>query len=473
MKIGKIAVTSDLGRETRMTKKEIENIFDQAHGYAIEYLENINDRPVYPDDGALEALKVFDMLIPEDGMEALKMLEMLHKIGSKATTVQVSGRYFGFVNGGAHPPALAARWLADIWDQNAALYTMSPIAGKLEAICESWLVDILGLPKDTAVGLVSGTSTSLSCGFAAARNELLARQGWDVANEGLFGAPEIKVVLGEQAHGTVFKSLAFLGLGKNRVQKIPCDDQGRMIIDQIPELDDKTLLILSAGNVNSGSFDHFREICTIANAANSWVHIDGAFGLWAAASKEKRYLCNGIELADSWSADAHKTLNAPYDCGIIFCKKRISLVSALQQTGSYIQWSENRDNMMYVPEMSRRARGVDLWATLVTMGRAGVNNLVNQLCDRASLFAELLQKEGFEICNDVVFNQILVAGQNPTKTEAILNYVQKSGECWCGGSQWYGKAVIRISVCDANTTIADIERSVAVFVDARDSLNHE
>lgn len=450
-----------------MTNKDIENIFDQAHRYAVEYLRTIKDRPVYPDEETLDALKLFDMPFPEKGIKADAMLEMLHSKGSKATTAQTSGRYFGFVNGGAHPPALAARWLADMWDQNAALYAMSPVAGKLEAVCERWLVDILGLPENTVVGLVSGTSTSLSCGFAAARNELLLRQGWDVASDGLFNAPEIKVVLGEQAHGTVLKSLAFLGLGRDRVHKVPCDDQGRMITNKIPKLDDKTLLILSAGNVNSGSFDPFRDICPQANEAKSWVHIDGAFGLWAAASKEKKYLCDGIELADSWSADAHKTLNAPYDCGIIFCKERTSLVSALQQTGSYIQWSDNRDNMMYVPEMSRRARGIDLWATLVTMGRSGVNDLIERLCNNAVLFAELLEQEGFKICNKVVFNQVLVKGDNANETEAILRYVQKSGECWCGGSQWGGEPVIRISVCDGNTTTVDIERAVAVFVAAK------
>ncbi len=453
-----------------MEDKEIHALLEQAHGYAANYVATVRDRPVFPSDDAIAALSVFDTDLPESGLEPGAMLELLHRHGAPAAVAQTGGRYFGFVNGGLHPPALAARWLADAWDQNGALHVTSPIGARLEAACERWLVDLFGLPASTCLGLVTGTATSLVCCLAAARNALLKKQGWDVTADGLFGAPEIRVVLGEQAHATVFKALALLGLGRDRVHKVPCDNQGRVIADQIPPLDEHTLLMLQAGNVNSGAFDPFRPICEKAQEAGAWVHIDGAFGLWAAASPKTAHLCDGIELADSWSADAHKTLNAPYDCGIILCRDRDALSSALQASGSYIVWSENRDGMMYTPEMSRRARGIDLWATLATLGRNGVAGLIDQLCSGARAFAGQLQAADFRVLNEVVFNQVLVAGDTPAETEALLANVQKSGECWCGGSQWAGEPVIRISVCGAETTPADIERSVRAFVAAREKI---
>ncbi|MGI9462578.1 MAG: pyridoxal phosphate-dependent decarboxylase family protein, partial [Aestuariivirgaceae bacterium] len=262
-----------------MDTKDTLGLLDQAHRHAADYIATVQDRPVFPNDSALDGLTVLGGPLPDDGLDPSTMLSLLHRHGSPATVAQTGGRYFGFVNGGIHPPALAARWLADAWDQNAALAVMSPVAAKLEALCQDWLVSLFGLPEGTAAGFVSGTSTSLACGFAAARNTLLARQGWDAAAQGLFGAPEIKVVLGEQAHGTVFKALSFLGLGRDRVHKVPCDREGRIRIDQLPELDDRTLLILAASNVNSGAFDDIRPLCEKANAAGAWVHVDGAFGL--------------------------------------------------------------------------------------------------------------------------------------------------------------------------------------------------
>lgn len=442
-------------------------LLDQAHGYAADYLDGVRERRVFPDDQALEGLRAFDGSLPDQGLDPQAMLELLQRHGAPATVALSGGRYFGFVNGGLHPPALAARWLADAWDQNATLHIMSPVAAKLEAVCERWLAELLDLPAGTAAGLVTGTSTSLSCGFAAARNALLRRQGWDVNAKGLFGAPEIRVVLGEQAHGAVFRALSFLGLGRERVEKVPCDDQGRIIVDRLPELDDRTLLIVSAGNVNSGSFDPFHPLIEAARAAGAWVHVDGAFGLWAAAAPNRKALCDGMNLADSWSVDAHKTLNAPYDNGIILCRERDALASALQASGAYLQWSDQRDSMLFTPDMSRRARGIDLWATLATLGREGVARLVEQLCTRAALFAELLAQGGFQVLNEVVFNQVLVAGDSPAETEALLQALQRSGEIWCGGSEWQGRPVIRLSVCGAETTEADIKRAVAAFVKAR------
>ncbi len=455
-----------------MKDSEVQELLQQAQGYARAYVQAANDQRAFPDATALNNLAAFDHALPDSGITASEMLKRLHKVGGPATVPTTGGRYFGFVNGGTHPPALAARWLADAWDQNAALFVMSPIAARLEQVSESWLVDLLGLPQGTAAGFVGGTSMSLSCGIATARNACLKRQGWDVASAGLFGAPEIKVVLGEQAHGAVFRSLSFLGLGSDRVQKVACDDQGRMKPDALPQLDANSILILAAGNVNSGSFDNLRELCTKAKEAGAWVHVDGAFGLWAAASPNHRHLCDGIELADSWSVDAHKTLNAPYDSGIIFCHDRKALVSALHAEGAYLQWSEERDSMLYTADMSRRARGIELWATLITMGRSGVGELVDRLCTHARDVAQKLGSHGFNVLNDVVLNQVIVSCGSEVETQSTLQHLQASGECWCGGSMWHGEPVIRISVCSHATTTDDIDRTVAAFIAARDQAHN-
>lgn len=451
-----------------MKNQQLYQLLDLAHQYSIEYIASINNRSVFPSDSDLENLSVFDETMPVNSSDPVEVLGLLHTNGSPATVAQTGGRYFGFVNGGMYPASLAARWLADTWDQNSALWLMSPVVSKLEEICEKWLVDLFRLPEDTAAGLVSGTSISLACGLAAGRNELLRRLGWDVVAKGLFGAPEIKVVLSQQAHATVFKALSFLGLGKDRVCSVPCDEQGRMRVDEIPPLDDTSLLVLCAGNVNTGSFDDFKSICKLAKAKNAWVHIDGAFGLWAAGSRNTYPLYEGAELADSWSVDAHKTLNAPYECGVIMCKDRAALVTALQATGSYIHWSEHRDGMLYTPEMSRRARSVELWMLLKTMGKSGIEHLIDQLCSRTKLFEQQLKQQGFRILNDVVFNQILVACDNPDETQATLDNIQRSGKCWCGGSSWLGETVIRISVCSHTTTEQDVEQSARIFAKARE-----
>lgn len=450
-------------------RSELEDkaVFEHARTYAYDYMDKVFERSVTPSEEAIKGLGVFDEPLPEVSSNPNEILRLLHENGSPATLAQTAGRYFGFVNGSSTPAALASKWLSDVWDQNAALYVISPIASQLEAVCEKWVGSLLGLPAETAAGFVSGTSIATACGLAAGRNEILKRQGWDVASKGLFGAPPIRVVLGEQAHATVFKALALIGLGKDRVEKVAVDSQGRMLADKMPELDAHTLVILQAGNVNSGSFDPIDEICEGARNAGAWIHVDGAFGLWAAASGKKRHLTKGIEKADSWSVDAHKTLNAPYDCGIILCKNREALVTALQATGSYIQYSEKRDGMLYTPEMSRRARGIELWATLKYFGRNGIEELVDGLCDRAEQFAELLTAEGFHILNDIVFNQVLVACDSTEETKSVLENIQKSGECWCGGAVWKGEPVIRISVCSWATTPQDVERSVAAFVAAR------
>lgn len=456
----------------RQMQKEMvdKEIFNQVKDYAFDYADKALERNVYPTDEAIDKLNIFDEQLPDESGNPKEILEQLHKFGSPSTVAQIGGRYFGLVNGGVIPTALAAKWLNDFWDQNTPLYVTSPITSKLESIVENWLKQIFNLPESTVAGFVSGTSMAILCGLAAARFKIYQRLNWDINAKGLVGAPKIRIVAGKQAHGTVLKAVALLGLGKDNIEWVGVNAQGQIIPDEIPTLNDKTILILQAGNVNSGSFDSFNEICDKAKNTNAWVHIDGAFGLWAAGSNKLKYLTDGIEKADSWSVDGHKTLNTPYDCGIVLCRDREALVSALQATGSYIVYGENRDGMLYTPEMSRRARAVELWATMKYLGKQGIGELVLGLHNRAKQFASELSENRFQILNDVVFNQVLVACENDLETEETLKNLQEMRECWCGGSLWFNKKVIRISVCSWATTEEDVTRSVLSFVKARNQI---
>jgi len=442
-------------------------MLDQARGYAREYAAGLPAMRAVPDATALRDLASLPRVLPADPTDPARVLELLHRAGSPATAATTGGRYFGFVNGGCLPAGMAARWLADTWDQNAAMQVMSPAAAALEDACERWIVELLCLPAGTAAGFVGGTSVATLCGLAAGRDELLRRAGWDAGARGLFGAPEIRVVLGEQAHASVSKALGLLGLGRDRVERVPVDAQGRLDARRLPRLDERTLLVLQAGNVNTGAFDPFEQVIPAARAAGAWTHVDGAFGLWAAASPKYRSLTTGAELADSWSADAHKTLNAPYDNGIVFVKSREALTAAMRSSGAYFVFGKERDPMLYTPDMSRRARGVDLWAVLLSLGKNGAAALVEGLCEMAALFGRRLAAEGFAVLTDVVFNQVLLSCGSPQLTKATLANVQDSGECWCGGTSWNNAPAIRISVCSFVTEESDVERSVRAFVTAR------
>ncbi len=459
--------TKNTIRDILESQRANKDLFEQSKAYAFDYMDALDDRPVFPCDAAVNNLDQFNESMPKAPCDPGTLLKMLHEFGSPATVSQTGGRYFGFVNGSTVPVAMAARWLSDIWDQNFALYVMSPVASHLEAICEKWLVELLGLPGSTAAGLVGGTSTATLCGIAAARNHILEHLGWDINKKGLFGAPPIRIVLGDQAHSSVFKGLSLLGFGDRQIEKVPADDQGRLMANHLPQTDDRTIVIAQAGNVNTGAFDPFDQICEAVKDTGAWVHIDGAFGLWSAGSFRKKHLVRGMENADSWSVDAHKTLNAPYDCGIILCKNKTALVKAMQATGSYIQYSDKRDGMLYTPEMSRRARSIELWATLKALGKNGVEMLVDRLCGNAAYFADQLKGKGFNILNEVVFNQVLVSCESPGLTAKTLDLIQQSGECWCGGAVWNDAPVIRVSVCSWVTTKADIDQSIDAFFKAR------
>ena len=443
------------------------SIFEQVQTYAYHYLNEVFDRNVFPTDDALLNLEQFNEAMPTQAAEADEVLDFLNKYGAPATLAQIGGRYFGFVNGGVVPAGLAAKNLATFWDQNSGMKIISPLASKLEMVVEQWLRQLFGFPENVVAGFVSGTSSANLCGLAAARYRLLEKQGWDVNEQGLFGAPPIRIVTGKHAHSSLLKAISLMGFGKNNIEWVDVDDQGRIIPDLVPELDAHTILALQAGNVNSGAFDPFDELCDKAAQAGAWVHIDGAFGLWAGAVEQLKHLTNGMEKATSWAVDGHKTLNTPYDSGIVMCADKEAIVSSLHMSGGYLILSEERDGMFFTPEMSRRARIIELWATMKYLGREGIDEMVLGLHERAIQFAIALQEmEGYQVLNEVVFNQVLVQCETDELTQKALERIQAMRECWVGGSTWEGRKVIRISVCSWATTAEDVKTSVASFEQA-------
>ncbi|MBU2878162.1 pyridoxal phosphate-dependent decarboxylase family protein [Aliiglaciecola lipolytica] len=443
-------------------------LLKQACKSALEYQTDTDEKAIYPSNKDLDLLSAFDGDLPENIGDANALLNLLANQGAQNTVRYSNGRYYGFVNGSALPIGLAAKWLADVWDQNAALFVMSPIAAKLESVCQQWLQQLFQLPENTVAGLVGGTSVASLCGLAAARYRQLTHLGWDIAQHGLFAAPALRIILAKQTHGTVVKMLNLLGFGQQQIEWVECDEQGRMRVDAIPPLDHSCILVLQAGNVCSGAFDDFQTIIPKAQAAKAWVHVDGAFGLWAAASAKFNELTKGVNLANSWSVDGHKTLNAPYDCGIILCADPKALTQALHQQGSYIQTSENRDNMIFTPDMSRRARGIELWACLAYLGKNGIAELVELLHQHAVYFAKNILIAGFKVLNDVVFNQVIICADSDEITVNTLKAIQNSGVTWCGGATWMGRKVIRISICSWATTETEIDKSIAVFSECLD-----
>jgi glutamate/tyrosine decarboxylase-like PLP-dependent enzyme len=458
-------------REKMHREQQLKTLFEQAQRHAFDYADGALERNVFPSAQALADLGQFDEPMPANSGDAESILTKLHNHGSPASVAQTGGRYFGFVNGGILPVTLATKWLTDFWDQNTALHAMSPITSKLEDICEQWLRQLFNLPDNTVAGFVSGTSSAIFCGLAAARYRIYKNHDWDFNKRGHNGAPPIRIIAGRHTHGAVVKAIALLGFGIDNIEWVDCDGQGRIVPSAMPALDDSCIILLQAGNVNSGAFDPLHEICDNANDANAWVHIDGAFGLWAGGTKRLSHLTEGMEKAHSWSVDGHKTLNTPYDSGILLCCDKDALVMALQASGAYLNFSESRDGMLYTPEMSRRARAVELWAALKYLGSDGVDELVYGLHERAVQFADELRAVDFEVINEVVFNQVIIApSEDDETTQSIIEAIQQSGECWVGGSIWMGKKVIRISVCSWVTTGEDVSRSVQAFVQARQAI---
>jgi glutamate/tyrosine decarboxylase-like PLP-dependent enzyme len=431
---------------------------------AARYVSEIGNRRVAPLPEQVERLEALGGPLPESPTDPLEVLALLDDFGSPATVATTGGRYFGFVIGGTLPAALAANWLAGAWDQNVAMRVMSPVSARLEEIVMAWVTELLGLPPGSGMGFVTGTTMANFSALAAARSALLKRAGWDVEENGLFGAPPIHVVVGDEVHVSVLKALTLLGLGRSRLTRLSVDGQGRMRADALPQLDERTIVCVQAGNVNTGAFDPMGAVCTRAHEAGAWVHVDGAFGLWAAVSPQYAHLLNGSGEADSWAIDCHKWLNVPYDSGLAVARDAESLRRAMAVNAAYLAPSEFREPWHYAPEGSRRARGVELWAAIRSLGRSGLREMIERNCRAAKIFAERLGAAGFAILNDVVLNQVLVSFGTPEETRRVIAGIQGDGTCWCGGTEWQGHTAMRISVSSWATTDHDVEKSAEAII---------
>jgi glutamate/tyrosine decarboxylase-like PLP-dependent enzyme len=443
----------------------VNELLQDAATRASRYLAKIQERGVAASPEAVARLAVLREPLPPGPSEAADVLALLDELGSPATLGIAGPRFFGFVIGGSLPVALAANWLATAWDQNAAFDSTTPAVSLLESVALSWMRDIFGLPEGCGGAFVTGATMANFSALAAARHAVLAAQGWDVEADGLFGAPAIGVVIGEEAHPTLIKALGLVGFGRNRLVRVPVDGQGRMRAEELPPLSPATIVCAQAGNVNTGAFDPLAAIAVRAREAGAWLHVDGAFGLWAAAAARRAHLTEGLGLADSWATDAHKWLNVPYDSGIAFVRDADSLRAAMAVTADYLPAASGvRNPSDFTPELSRRARGVDVWSALRSLGSSGLDDLIERNCRQAARFAEGLSAAGYEILNEVVLNQVLVSFGEPAVTNRVVAGVQAEGTCWCGGTVWQGRTAMRISISSWATTEDDVERSLAAIL---------
>jgi glutamate/tyrosine decarboxylase-like PLP-dependent enzyme len=443
----------------------VDGTLREAAERSLRFLHEIDGRRAGPAPTDIQGLDALDGPLPERGDDARAVIELLDDHGSPAATGSAGGRYFGFVIGSALPAALGANWLAGAWNQNSALFATSPVGARMEEIALRWSRELLELPSGSEGAFVTGATMANFTGLAAARHALLAKVGWDVEELGMAGAPPITVVVGEEAHATLLKAISMLGLGRGRVLRVPTDAQGRMRPDVLPSLSGPSIVCTQAGNVNSGAFDPIGEIASRVQRAGAWVHVDGAFGLWASVAPTRRFLAKGAELADSWATDGHKWLNVPYDSGLVFVRSPIDLRSAMSiGPADYLQQSDHREPSHFTPELSRRARGVDAWAAIRSLGRQGLAELVERTCEFATRFADGLKAAGYEILNEVVLNQVLVAFGDDDATQRVIASVQEDGTCWCGGTRWHGRSAMRISVSSWATTQDDVDRSLAAIL---------
>ena len=409
--------------------------------------------------------------LPIEGTDPQALTNILATAGMQGTVATAGPRYFGFVVGGSLPAALAADWLVSAWDQNSAVYVMSPLVSVIEQITGAWLLDLAGLPPSMSFGFVTGCQMANFTSLAAARHRVLANADWDVEANGLFGAPPVQVIVSEESHYTISMALRLLGLGANRVHKIPTDSQGRMKADALATVlrahQGPCIVFAQAGNVNTGAFDPLTEIAELTKQRGAWLHVDGAFGLWAAASPAQAHLVRGIELADSIATDAHKWLNVPYDCGIVFCADELAHRSAMSLAAAYIvATGTERDAHEFVPEESRRARAVPVYAALRSLGSQGLAEMVERHCRQARRFADALRAAGHQVLNEVVLNQVLVSFGTPEQTRRTIAAIQEDGTCWCGGTVWQNQTGMRISVSNWSTTDADVDQSIAAILRA-------
>jgi glutamate/tyrosine decarboxylase-like PLP-dependent enzyme len=444
---------------------------------AADFLDSLDERPVQPEATVDELRAALGGPLPEQPSDALAVIEQLARDAEPGLMAMPSGRFFGFVIGGSIPAAIAADWLTSAWDQNSCLTLPSPATGVVEEVAGAWLKELLGLPEGASFGFVTGGQTAHFTCLAAARHHVLARVGWDVDRDGLNGAPPIRVVAGANRHATLDRALRFLGIGTASIHEVPADEQGRMLTEalrhEVSRADGPTIVCAQAGDINTGAFDDFQAVADVSGAAGAWLHIDGAIGLWAAASPSLRHLVAGAERADSWATDAHKLLNVPYDSGLAFCAHPGSHQAALGVRSAYLVHADAgtaRDAMDFVPEHSRRARGFPIYAALRSLGRVGVADLVERSCARARALAHgLADLPGCEVLNDVVLNQVLIRFEDDATTDAVLHAVQESGEAWMSGTTRNGCKAIRLSVSNWRTSEEDVERTIAAFAEARAS----
>jgi glutamate/tyrosine decarboxylase-like PLP-dependent enzyme len=436
--------------------------------HAADFLESLDSRPVAPDADVEELRAALGGPLPETPTDPATVVDELVAGADPGVVAIPSGRYFGFVIGGAVPAALAADWLTSTWDQNAGLYVAGHSASVVEEIAGGWARELLRLPTEASFAFVTGCQMANFTALATARLHVLDAAGWDVNADGLTGAPRVRVVCGAKVHVTVTRALRMLGLGAPEL--VEADDQGRMVADALRSAlegsSGPTIVCAQAGEVNTGAFDPLGEIAAAAREAGAWLHVDGAFGLWAAVSPELAHLVAGAELADSWATDAHKWLNVPYDCGLVFCRHPDSHRRAIGVHAEYLIHGDDavRDQMDWTPEFSRRARGFTVYAAIRSLGRRGIAELVERTCAHARRFAdELAALPGFELLNDVVLNQVLFRFESDERTDEVVRRVQESGEAWLSGTVWDGRRAIRISVSNWQTSDDDVSRTVAAF----------
>ena len=444
------------------------DIIRAAADHAVGYAASIDDRSATPTADALAALAEFDEVLPENPTDAAATIELLQRVGAPATMGSTGPNYFGFVNGATYPVALGTAFLVNTWDQNAALPVMSPVAKAVYDVARRWTLDVLGLPPEADVSFVTGATVANASCLAAARDALLAVHGWDVQRDGLFGAPEIHVLIGASAHSTLRKSLGLIGLGRDRVTIVPADDQGRLRADLLPTdlaADVPVLVCAQAGEVNTGAFDPFTEIADWVHSRQGWLHVDGAFGLWALADPTRAHLVDGLSRADSWATDGHKWLNVTYDCGIAIVRRPGALRRTFAAVAGYLPPDTGFEAMHHAPQSSQRARQIEVWAVLRTLGRSGVATMVQQASDCAGVIADRLRRGGFDLLNEVVLNQVLVRLDDAATTERLLAEIQRDGRIWCGSTQWAGATAMRISVSSWKTTVEDAEAAARVILE--------
>ena len=454
-----------------------QSLLEQVAGITARYRERRDQNPVFPRIAAQELRRAFGVgtPMPPEGSPEGEVIADLVRCAEPGIVASTGPRYFGFVIGGSLPVATAADWLTSAWDQNSGIYAASPAASVVEEAAAGWLLELLGLPAGASVGFVTGCGMANFTALAAARHHVLRREGWDVELDGLNGAPPINVVVGDEVHVTVLTALRMLGLGTRAIKRVPTDEQGRMIaagLERILETcTGPTIICAQAGNVNTGAFDPLEPISEAARRKGAWLHVDGAFGLWAATSEETRHLVAGAERADSWATDAHKWLNVPYDCGLVMCSHPEAHRAAMTVSAAYLVQSDQvRDPLDWTPEFSRRARGFTVYAALKHLGRRGVCEMVERCCACARQMADLLRVHpAVEILNDVVLNQVLVRfHKSDDSTRAVIERVQQDGTCWLAGTTWHNMAAMRISVSNWSTTRNDIAVSAAAILRAID-----